>query len=134
MPMTTNDVRVLALLVKLDPKFLSYPDNKLLTMVYHECGHLYIRGEFKAFYDSIPNDIAIRFMVDRRTLEWMLRNKCHFIVDREPTLAERLEQGVDADIWYDLSGDDGELGDMIDDTQSAMLEAAKLLREHGLSK
>ena len=134
MPMTTNDVRVLALLFKLDPKFLSYPDNKLLTMVYHECGHLYIRGEFKAFYDSIPNDIAIRFMVDRRTLEWMLRNKCHFLVGREPTLAERLEQGVDADIWYDLSGDDGELGAMIDDTQSAMLEAAKLLREQGLSK
>jgi hypothetical protein len=137
MPMTTNDIRILALLLDIEPKFLSVSDDKLLALVYHECAHRAQLGEgrFKAFYDSLPNDIAIKFMVDRRTLEWMLENKCHFITDtNKPTLAERLERGVDADIWYDLSGDDGELGDAIDDTQAAMLEAAKLLREHGLDK
>lgn len=136
MPMTTNDIRIVALLAGLGPDHLSRPDSELLALVYHECGHLYVQGHFKSFYDSLPNDIAIRFMVDRRTLDWMLSNKCHFLVAtiNKPTLAERLERGVDADIWYDLSGDDGELGDTIDDTQAAMLEAAKLLRQHGLDK
>ena len=133
MPMTTNDVRVLALLVKLDPKFLSYPDNKLLAMVYHECGHLYVRGEFKAFYDSIPSDIGIRFMVDRRTLDWMLQNKRHFLVDRGPTLAERLEHYAEANIWADTDEDE-DLSYAVGDAMDAMTEAAKLLREHGLSK
>jgi len=137
MPMTTNDIRVLALLLDIDPTFLSCPDDELLALVYHECSHRAQRGEghFKAFYDSLPNDIAIKFMVDRRTLDWMLSNKSYLFTDtNKPTLAERLERGVDADIWYDLSGDDGELGDAIDDTQAAMLEAAKLLRKHGLDK
>ena len=135
MPMTTNDIRILALLLDIETKFLSCPDDELLALVYHECAHLYLQGKFKSFYDSLPNDIAIKFMVDRRTLDWMLTNKRYFITDtNKPTLAERLERGVDADIWYDLSGDDGELGDAIDDTQAAMLEAAKLLREHGLDK
>jgi hypothetical protein len=135
--MTTNDIRVLALLLDIDPTFLSCPDDELLALVYHECSHRAQRGEghFKAFYDSLPNDIAIKFMVDRRTLDWMLSNKSYLFTDtNKPTLAERLERGVDADIWYDLSGDDGELGDAIDDTQAAMLEAAKLLRKHGLDK
>ena len=137
MPMTTNDIRVLALLAGIDRRFLSEPDDKLLALVYHECGHQYHQGTFKAFYDSLPNDLAIAFMVDRRTLEWMLRNKCHFIVTpNEPTLAERLERGVDADIWADTSYDDSDDGiyDAVEDTQFAMLEAAKLLRLHGLDK
>lgn len=136
MPMATNDIRVIALMLGIEPKFLSVSDDKLLALVYHECAHRAQRGvgHFKAFYDSLPVDTAIKFMVDRRTLEWMLENKCHFLVTTEPTLAERLERGANADIWYDLSGDDGELGDTIDDTQAAMLEAAKLLRQHGLDK
>lgn len=136
MPMATNDIRVIALMLGIEPKFLYVSDSELLALVYHECAHRAHRGvgHFKAFYDSLPTDIAIKFMVDRRTLDWMLENKCHFIVTTEPTLAERLERGAKADIWYDLTGDDGELGDTIDDTQAAMLEAAELLRKHGLSK
>lgn len=130
MPMTTNDIRVIALLSGLDPKFLIQPDATLLAMVYHECAHRYVQGEFKAFYDSLPSDIATRFMVDQRTLDWMLANKRHFLVaTNEPTLADRLEWGVDADIWYDLTE-----RDLIYDIQTAMLEAAKLLRKHGLDK
>jgi hypothetical protein len=134
MPMTTNDIRILALLLDIEPKFLSVSDDELLALVYHECCHLYLRGGFKSFYDSLPNDIAIKFMVDRRTLEWMLENKCHFLVTTEPTLAERLERGANADIWTDYADGCHETADLIDDTQAAMLEAAKLLREHGLDK
>ena len=134
MPLQTNDIRVLALLTGLEPKFLGYTDDKLLAMVHHECIHLYLQGDFRAFYDNLPSDIALRFMSDRRTLDWMLRNKCHFLVGcGTPTLAERLERGVDADIWYDDGRlVDEQLGDMIDATQDAMRQAAKLLREHGL--
>lgn len=136
MPMTTNDIRVIALMLGIEPKFLSVSDDELLSLVYHECAHRAQRGvgHFKAFYDSLPVDIAIKFMVDRRTLEWMLRNKCHFIVTTEPTLAERLERGAKADIWTDYADGCHETADLIDDTQAAMLEAAKLLREHGLDK
>lgn len=133
MPLQTNDIRILALLTGIGPEFLAYTDDKLLAMVHHECIYLYLQGNFKAFYDNLPSDIALRLVSDRRTLDWMLRNKCHFIVGcGTPTLAERLERGVDADIWYDLSGDDEQLGYMIDATQDAMRQAAKLLREHGL--
>jgi hypothetical protein len=135
MPMTTNDIRVLALLIDIEPKFLSSSDDELLSLVYHECCHLYIQGKFKSFYDSLPNDIAIKFMVDRRTLEWMLTNKRYFITDtNKPTLAERLERGANADIWTDYADGCHETADLIDDTRAAMLEAAKLLREHGLDK
>ena len=134
MPMTTNDIRILALLAGLGPDHLSRPDSELLALVYHECGHLYVQGHFKAFYDSLPTDIATRFMVDRRTLDWMLENKRHFLVTTEPTLAERLERGAKADIWSDYADGCHETADLIDDTQAAMLEAAELLRKHGLSK
>ena len=136
MPMNTNDIRIVALLLGIDRRFLSEPEDNLLALVYHQCAHQYYRGTFKAFYDSLPSDLAISFMVDKRTLDWMLTNRCHFMVAtaNKPTLAERLERGVDADIWYDLSGDDGELGYIIDDAQAAMLEAAMLLRLHGLDK
>jgi len=137
MPMTTNDIRVLALLIGVDPKFLSRSDDELLALVYHECCHLYLRGGFKSFYDSLPNDIAIKFMVDRRTLEWMLRNKSYFITDtNKPTLAERLERGARTDIWADTSHDDSDDGiyDAVEDAQFAMVEAAELLRKHGLDK
>jgi hypothetical protein len=135
--MTTNDIRILALLLDIEPKFLSAPDAGLLVMVYEELGHRAQLGEgrFKSFYDSLPNDIAIKFMVDRRTLEWMLENKCHFITDtNKPTLAERLERGANADIWTDYADGCHETADLIDDTQAAMLEAAELLRKHGLDK
>ena len=136
--MNTNDIRVLALLLGIDRRFMSEPEDTLLALVYHECGHQYHQGTFKVFYDSLPNDIAISFMVDKRTLDWMLANKCHFIVATasKPTLAERLERGAEADIWADTSHDDGDDGiyDQVEDAQFAMLEAAKLLREHGLDK
>lgn len=139
MTMTTNDIRILALLLDIEPKFLSVSDDKLLALVYHECAHRAQRGEgrFKSFYDSLPNDIAIKFMVDRRTLEWMLENKCHFITDtNKPTLAERLERGARTDIWADTSHDDSDDGiyDAVEDAQFAMVEAAELLRKHGLDK
>jgi hypothetical protein len=139
MTMTTNDIRILALLLDIEPKFLSAPDAGLLVMVYEELGHRAQLGEgrFKSFYDSLPNDIAIKFMVDRRTLEWMLENKCHFITDtNKPTLAERLERGARTDIWADTSHDDSDDGiyDAVEDAQFAMVEAAELLRKHGLDK
>ena len=137
MPMTTNDIRILALLLDIETKFLSCPDDELLALVYHECAHLYLQGKFKAFYDSLPNDIAIKFMVDRRTLDWMLTNKRHFITDtNKPTLAERLERGARTDIWADTSHDDSDGGiyDAVEDAQFAMVEAAELLRKHGLDK
>ena len=139
MTMTTNDIRILALLLDIEPKFMSVSDDELLVMVYEELGHRAQRGEgrFKAFYDSLPNDIAIKFMVDRRTLEWMLENKCHFITDtNKPTLAERLERGARTDIWADTSHDDSDDGiyDAVEDAQFAMVEAAELLRKHGLDK
>lgn len=140
MPMTTNDIRVLALLLGIDRRFLSEPEDKLLALVYHECGHQYHQGTFKAFYDSLPNDLAISFMVDKRTLDWMLTNRCHFMVGtvNKPTLAEHLERGANADIWYDADtfGDECDMNyqTLIGDTQAAMREAAKLLRLHGLDK
>ena len=135
--MNTNDIRVLALLLNIDREFLSEPEDKLLAMVYHECGHQYHQGTFKAFYDSLPNDLAISFMVDKRTLDWMLANGCYFLTatNRQPTLAERLERGAEADIWYDAADcRDDDVADLIDDVQAAMLEAAKLLRQHGLAE
>jgi hypothetical protein len=131
MTMKTSDIRILALLTGLDPKFLSEPDDKLLALVYHECTHLYLQGEYKKFYDSLPNDVAIRFMVDRRTLEWMLAT---MVPPRKPTLAERLEHGATADLWTDYADGCHDTAVLIDRTQAAMLEAAKLLREHGLDK
>ena len=136
MPMTTNDIRILALLLGIDRRFLSEPEDKLLALVYHECGHQYHQGTFKAFYDSLPNDLAINFMVDKRTLNWMLDNRCHFMVAtaNKPTLADRLERGANADIWTDYADGCFVTSVLIDDTQAAMLEAAKLLRLHGLDK
>ena len=136
MPMTTNDIRVLALLAGLGPDHLSKPDSELLALVYHECAHLYVQGHFKAFYDSLPNDLAINFMIDKRTLNWMLDNRCHFMVAtaNKPTLADRLERGANADIWTDYADGCFVTSVLIDDTQAAMLEAAKLLRKHGLDK
>ena len=136
MPMATNDIRVIALMLGIEPKFLYVSDDELLSLVYHECAHRAHRGvgHFKAFYDSLPTDIAIKFMVDRRTLDWMLTNKRYFIVTTEPTLAERLERGANADIWTDYADGCHETADLIDDTQAAMMEAAELLRKHGLSK
>ena len=132
MPMTTNDIRILALLLDIETKFLSCPDDELLALVYHECAHLYLQGKFKAFYDSLPNDIAIKFMVDRRTLDWMLTNKRHFITDtNKPTLAERLEQAAE---HLDAVADTVILSNAVEDALSAMLEAAELLRKHGLDK
>ena len=134
MPMTTNDIRVLALLIGVDPTFLSCPDDELLALVYHECAHRAQRGEghFKAFYDSLPNDIAIKFMVDRRTLDWMLRNKSYLFTDtNKPTLAERLEQAAE---HLDAVADTVILSNAVEDALSAILEAAKLLRKHGLDK
>jgi hypothetical protein len=130
--MTTNDIRILALLLDIETKFLSCPDDELLALVYHECAHLYLQGKFKAFYDSLPNDIAIKFMVDRRTLDWMLTNKRHFITDtNKPTLAERLEQAAE---HLDAVADTVILSNAVEDALSAMLEAAELLRKHGLDK
>ena len=139
MPMATNDIRILALLLDIEPKFMSVSDDELLALVYHECAHRAQRGEghFKAFYDSLPNDIAIKFMVDRRTLEWMLSNKSYLFTDtNKPTLAERLERGARTDIWADTSHDDSDDGiyDAVEDAQFAMVEAAELLRKHGLDK
>jgi hypothetical protein len=134
MPMTTNDIRILALLTGIGPEFLSRPESELLFMVYHQCSHLYLQGKFKAFYDSLPRDIAVPFMVDRRTLDWMLTNKCHFIVGGGKTsIVHQVADQLGLPI-IDLMGDDAPLGDLIDDTQAAMLEAAKLLRKHGLDK
>ena len=134
MPMDIKDIRILALLTGASRDLLSLPEDELLGVVYHELGHIYHQGGFNSFYASLPNDLAIRLMVDKRTLDWLLTNASAFIpAENKPTLARRLELAVKADIWYDLSNA-GDLEGVIDDTHAAMLEAAKLLREHGLDK
>ena len=133
----TNDLRVLALLVGLKPQHLSEPDDVLLGLILHESGHHHHQGTFREFYYSIPTDLAIKFMTDKRTLDWLLANASAFIpAENKPTLAERLERGARTDIWADTSHDNSDDGiyDAVEDAQFAMVEAAKLLREHGLDK
>lgn len=131
----TNDIRVLALLVGLKPQHLSEPDDVLLGLILHQSGHHYHQGTFRDFYYSIPTDLAIKFMTDKRTLDFLLANASAFIpADKGLSLADRLDRGVDADIWRetdDLGYDDQYI---LSATKSAMLKAAKLLREHGLDK
>jgi hypothetical protein len=130
----TNDLRVLALLVGLKPEYLSEPDDVLLGLILHESGHHHHQGTFRDFYYSIPTDLSIKFMTDKRVLNWLVANASAFIpAYKKLSLADRLELGVKADIWYDLSNS-GDLEGIIDDTHAAMLEAAKLLRQHGLDK
>lgn len=45
------------------------------------------------------------------------------------SFADRLERGVDCDIWYDAEAfGDADAADRIADAQAAMLEAAQLIR------
>ena len=133
--LNTNDLRVLVLMLGGSPALVNNSDTELLFVVQHEVLHLVVQDKFKAFYDSMPVDIGIKFFTDKRVLQFMIENAKAFMdKPKTPTLAERLERGVRADIWYDLSGDDASLGDTIDATQAAMLEAAKLLRKHKLDK
>lgn len=131
----TNDLRVLALLVGLKPQHLSEPDYVLLGLILHESGHHHHQGTFRDFYYSIPTDLAVKFMTDKRTLDWLLANASAFIpADKGLSLADRLDRGVDADIWRET--DDLEEDDRLTlyFTKSNMKKAAKLLREHGLDK
>ena len=133
--LNTNDLRVLVLMLGGSPTLVNSSDAELMGVVHHEVLHLVVQGKFKAFYDNMPVDIGIKFFTDKRVLQFMVDNAKAFMdKPKTPTLAERLERGVRADIWYDLSGDDASLGDTIDATQAAMLEAAKLLRKHKLDK
>lgn len=137
MPMDIKDIRILALLTGASRDLLSLPEDELLGVVYHELGHIYHQGGFNSFYASLPNDLAIRLMVDKRTLDWLLTNASAFIpAENKPTLADRLERGARTDIWADTSHDNSDDGiyDAVEDAQFAMVEAAKLLREHGLDK
>jgi hypothetical protein len=131
--MDIKDIRILALLTGASREFLSLPEDELLGVVYHELGHIHHQGGFESFYDSLPNDLAIRLMVDKRTLDWLLANASAFIsADKGLSLADRLDRGVDADIWRetdDLESDDQLI---LYFTKSNMKKAARLLRKFGL--
>ena len=129
----TNDLRVLVLMLDQNPDILKCNDTELLFLVQHEMLHLYKQGKFRAFYETMPTDIAIRFMTDHRTVLWLVDNAAIFLEgrgsDKQPTLADRLETAVKSDVW-----DDTVLDITVPKILSDMLEAAALLRKHGLDE
>jgi hypothetical protein len=128
--LNTNDLRVLVLMLGGSPTLVNNSDTELLFVIQHEVLHLVVQGKFKAFYDTMPVDICIKFFTDKRVLQFMVENAKAFMdKPKQPTLAERLERGVYADIW-----DDTVLDITVRKIQSDMLEAAALLRKHGLDK
>lgn len=132
--LSTGDLGALATHFRVPFEFLSMSDGLLLRLTLHEALHLYHQGKFKEVYDGLPNDLAVKFLTDSRVIQWLIDNS-HVFLPQAPklTLAERLENYAEADIWVDANGDDV-VSDMLDDAQAAMLQAAKLLREHGLDK
>jgi hypothetical protein len=133
--LNTNDLRVLVLMLGGSPTLVNNSDTELLYVIQHEVLHLVVQGKFKAFYDTMPVDIVIKFFTDKRVLQFMVENAKAFMdKPKQPTLAERLERGVYADIWLPSEALWPELNDRLKGTQEAMLEAAALLRKHGLDK
>lgn len=132
--LSTGELGALATHFGVPFEFLSLSDGLLLRLTLHEALHRYHQGKFKEVYDGLPTDLAVKFMTDSRVIEWLIYNARIFLPQApKPTLAERLENYAEADIWVDADGDEV-VSDILDDAQAAMLEAAKLLREHGLDK
>jgi hypothetical protein len=129
--LTTNELRVMALILDVHPDLLKTTDNdELLFVVQHQLMHSHMQGKFKAFYDSLPSDIGRHFLLDQRTAQWLIKNAAYFWDEpKKPTLADRLETSVKSDVW-----DDTVLDITVRKIQSDMLEAAGLLRKHGLDK
>lgn len=133
--LTTNDLRVLVLMLGGSPTLVNSSDTELLAMLQHELLYLVEKDKFKAFYESMPTDIAIRFFTDKRVVQFFIENAKAFSgKPKKPTLAERLERGVYSDIWLPPAALWSELNECLTDTQDAMMEAAKLLRKHGLGE
>ena len=129
--LTTNDLRIMAIMLDIHPDHLGVSDKELLFVVQHQLMHAHMVGKFKAFYDTLPSDIARRFLLDRRTRQWFLDNLSFFKSElKKPTLAERLDKAVESDIWS-IWGDTVQQS-TVRAIKSDMLEAAALLRKHGL--
>ena len=128
--LNTNDLRVLVLMLGGSPTLVNNSDTELLYVIQHEVLHLVVQGKFKAFYDTMPVDICIKFFTDKRVLQFIVENAKAFMdKPKPPTLADRLETSVKSDVW-----DDTVLDITVRKIQSDMLEAAALLRKHGLDK
>ena len=128
--LNTNDLRVLVLMLGGSPTLVNNSDTELLFVIQHEVLHLVVQGKFKSFYDTMPVDICIKFFTDKRVLQFMVENAKAFMdKPKQPTLADRLETSVKSDVW-----DDTVLDITVRKIQSDMLEAAGLLRKHGLDK
>lgn len=128
----TNDLRVLVLMLDQNLDILKRPDDELLFIVQHEMLHLHMQGKFREFYETMPTDIAIRFMTDHRTVKWLVDNAAAFLEGgglMRPTLAVRLEKAIEADVWADTVQKS-----TVRDIKNDMLEAATLLRRHGLDR
>lgn len=139
--LTRDDLIELCAAMNIDPELMNAPDDMLVTLFWHEAMHHLEAGQ--AVLRNFPDDLCVRLVTDPRLMSRMV----DYMTARsmpEPvppmTLAERLERGAQADIWYDVDtfGDedvDGvPLADLIGDAQDAMMAAARILREHGLDR
>lgn len=135
--LTRDDLNHLADLVNLDRDLRNAPDDQLLMLIMHEMFHAYEREMHTAIFRAMRRDVFVRYFTDPR----VLRGWLEYISPPTPeppapmTLAERLERGAQADIWYDAAAhSDDDVADMIGDAQDAMMAAARILREHGLDR
>ena len=155
--LTRDDLDVLADLVSLDPEFRAAPDDQLLTMIWHEVLHEFEQG--RRVLAAADGLLLRRMFIDPRVVRHALDSTRELLGPVWPvpaefddegavqpasahlTLAGRLERGASADVWYDHDtfgddvGADGlPISARVSDAQEAMMEAARLLREHGLDR